>query len=149
MSRQMYKVEISNPELNEFKVVRASSAREAEAKAQRQLEKWDQELQRLRQQQFEEAQTERAAQMTDEAQARLDEWRSILKSTLLLDDRVDWESLKDHTDFQVPKMEASPPVLEDIYEERGVPQKSLLESLFTSRRDSRVAQEEAAGASVR
>lgn len=141
MAKTQYWMEVGNDELGEVRVIKGSSQSEVQAKAQQQLARWDQRVQRLREQQRIADSKQRADAMTDAAQAQLDEWRGILRSTLLVNDRIDWETLYDHRTFTPPPMEADPPTLDSVRSELGVPQASWIESIFASRREKRLALE--------
>jgi restriction system protein len=91
MARLSYYVDISNSYLGKHKRVTGRTPREVEAKATEQLLRWAQEEERARERAAVADEKERANQDTEEALARIEEYRGILKATLAVDDRIRWE----------------------------------------------------------
>lgn len=158
-----YTLDLWHDGLKKHRLIRGDSQSIVQLKAQLQVEEWEQKWAEVssRQQQRneralgkrhqEERKTE-AQDRTSDAQQELELLAALLKATLKVDDKVDWESLKDKTTFPEPKPKAtkppSEPALPDLPREpqrsdaRYQPTLGLLDKLITSRR-SRL-QEEAA-----
>lgn len=67
------------------------------------LAKWDEQFDKFTAKQGLIAAQSSADDLTIEAQEKLSSLQSILAHTLAIDDRVDWEALKDHTQYEMPK----------------------------------------------
>lgn len=108
--RHYYEIEVRHPGLHKYRHIRGADRYVVEQKAAALRDQWDGEWDRrsaiLDRQQARlsamasrEAMREEAAQRTSSAQADLDALSGILSHTLSVDDRVDWESLKDRSRF--------------------------------------------------
>ena len=105
-----YKLDLWHDGLKKHRLLRGDSQSIVQLKAQMQVEewqeKWDEVESRRHQrseratgkQQQEECKTE-AADRTADAQQELQSLSSILLATLAVDDKVDWDSLRDKADF--------------------------------------------------
>jgi restriction system protein len=124
--RYMYEVEIKHKGLNKYRVVKGSDKYVVEQKANTQLKQWDemwlkkQEAEQLRNQREnivreKEAKKELAIEHTKEAEDKIHSIENTLLYTLNIDDKIDWESLKDLSTFEKPK--PSSPSLLHIPEE--------------------------------
>lgn len=102
-----YFIEIRHRELNEYKIIRDSSLSVAEYKAQLQMQKWDDAWAKAtaKQQRTRSIEDKKqiAIERTQEAKTALGELENILAHTLGIDDTVDWDSLKNFSDFLEPK----------------------------------------------
>ena len=141
----MYQVEISHKGLNKYRVIKGSDPHVVEQKAKVQLIEWDamwekkkvklaqQEARELAALEKEQKKT-LAAQRTDEAEQQLASLENTLRFTLDIDDRIDWEKLKDKSEF--PKDMPSLPEFTTISQEpqqtneRYVPKLSLIEKVI-------------------
>lgn len=141
MAKPSYYVEISNEYLGKHKRVTGRTPREVEAKATEQLLRWYQEEERARERAAVADVKERAELATEDALARIEEHRGILRATLAVDDRIDWADLEDHDPY--PGVLPTP---EGVAAQMGVPAKrSLMERL----RPSLVAKREEAERAAR
>ena len=140
MARSSYYVEINNEYLSKYKRVTGRTPREVEAKAREQLLRWAQEEERARERAALADVKERAELATDDALARVEEYRAILRATLAVDDRVDWRELEDRDPYP-----ESPPTPDDVAARVGVPErKPLMEKLRPSLAARRQEAEQAA-----
>ena len=84
---------------------------------------------------------EQAAQETREAQAALQALDELLSHTLTVDDRIDWEAMKDRSKFSTPKPQPHTslplPAEPNPQEPRFQPELSLLDKVVPSRRASK------------
>jgi restriction system protein len=123
-----------------------------EEKARLQLAAWDQQWQRVlakdeRQEERERAKQdlqdrkEQAAERTKEAREALQALEETLSRTLSIDDRIDWEAMKDRSKFSKPKPQpptSLPLPTEPTQEEaRFQPELSFLDKVVPSRRASK------------
>lgn len=113
-----YRIELSHPGLKKHRVIKGNEASIVRRKADLQVEDWSEKWavaeqrgqlreRRHSQKQHHEAQKAAAAERTAEAQAELEGTQKILQHTLVIDDTIDWDSLKDVAPFAPP--EPQPP----------------------------------------
>jgi hypothetical protein len=140
MAKLSYYIEIRNDYLGKYKRITGRSRREVEFKTNEQLLRWAQEEQRARERAAIADEKERAKQATEDALARIEEYRGILKATLPVDDRIRWQDLLDRNPYPKP-----PPRLSNVIASVGVPKKRpLIEKLNPSLTARRVEAEQAA-----
>ena len=98
-----FQVEVWHDGLNEHRVLFDQDPGVLENKVEAHLARWDEkygrQLEREGRAAAQEAGRSAAETETDEAQEALRECREVLRHTLIVDDRVDWESLKNHAPF--------------------------------------------------
>lgn len=108
-----YEIEVRHRGLQKYRVVRAPTAWEAQAKAEAQLRAWEEQWQRKlavkerrgeRQaaQEYKEARKAEAGEITAEAAALRDELEGILAHTLRVNDAIDWSEFLDRREFPEP-----------------------------------------------
>ncbi|WP_421789268.1 restriction endonuclease [Hyphobacterium sp.] len=118
----MYEIEIRHSGLNAYRHIRGRDKWVVEQKADAQLAKWNEQWQRKKQIEKNRQAREAAAAakdqkkaeaetLTQEAQNELAALENILATTLGVDDKIEWESLKDDSSFGEikPRALASPP----------------------------------------
>jgi restriction system protein len=98
-----YQLEIRHKGLHKYQVVRGDNQYVVQQKARAVMTQWDQ-MWAVRQAKEQKATSslqkkEQAIEKTVEAQARLDKLEKILAHTLSVNDAVDWDSLKNKSDF--------------------------------------------------
>ncbi|MEJ2710476.1 MAG: restriction endonuclease [Anaerolineales bacterium] len=91
-----YEIEIWHDDLNQHKVIRGANQQEVKLKAIRKMEQWDQMAERKNNKEL-------ASERTKDAQDDLEALENILAYTLNIDDSIDWEALKNYSDYEVPK----------------------------------------------
>jgi restriction system protein len=91
MTRYYYYKNVTNPVTGETAYLKASDKYSLSLKVQKQYERWERD--RIRNEKAEKKQL--AEDQTQEAEARVNQLNGILHATLTVDDRIDWESLKD------------------------------------------------------
>lgn len=112
--RNLHEVEIRHSGLNKYRVIRGSDRYVVEQKARAQKRQWDDMWQRRQEREAKQEERERKAQekeekksfaiqLTEEAQERLQQIENTLLFTLKVDDKIDWETLKDKQEFQIPE----------------------------------------------
>jgi restriction system protein len=98
-----YSVEVRHEGLHKFRVVSGTDRYVVEQKALAQSAAWDEQWQRQQQRQAatdaKQQVRDLAAERTRQAVEVLSEVDATLARTLAVDDRVDWETLKDHSPF--------------------------------------------------
>lgn len=110
----MYEIRISHRRLNKFRVVKGSTAEEAQLKAALQRKAWDEQWERVEQVRARRQNREKVArdkesrkllaeEKTSEAEASIAALENLLLDTTGKDHRLDWEKLKDRSDYPVPK----------------------------------------------
>jgi len=117
-----YKLELWHDGLNKHRVIKGESEYLVKQKARLQVAEWDErwsdvsEKSRVRNEKAEgkrlqEERKQEAAELTTAALGELDQLATLLKATLAVDDRMDWESLKDRSPFpeQTPQQDRLPP----------------------------------------
>lgn len=101
-----YQVEIRHKGLNKYQVIRGDNEYVVQQKAQAQMRLWNQ-MWGVRQEKEQklfnnQMKKDQAATRTDEAKAALSTLENILAYTLQVDDKVNWESLKDNSTYSAP-----------------------------------------------
>ncbi|MBI3912563.1 MAG: restriction endonuclease [Armatimonadetes bacterium] len=154
-SQNSYHIEVRHDGLHKYRVIRSSDRAVVEQLAQYQLRAWDemwkkrlaaeeQKRQRDTAALEREAKKAIATEQTREAQSILRELDETLLRTLSVDDRIDWQTLKDYKPF--PTARPSPPPLLELPQEpkpgdaRYRAQFTLIERLIASKRERRVAE---------
>lgn len=140
MAQARYSVEISNSFLGKYRRVTGLSRREVEVKAAEQLQRWSEQEYRARVREAVKDLRERASDATEAAQNLLHQYRSILETTLHMDDRIDWSGMKDTRSFDKPE-----PDVQTTRAKLQVPREQpFLEALRLRSRANRLAAEERA-----
>jgi restriction system protein len=150
MSRRStrYYAEISHEGLGKRRVISGTDEYLVERKAELQLAewgaKWKTEQKRRRKEQAQASRLAEAIKRTEDAQASLAEMSGILAHTLTVDDAIDWEALKDHSNFAA-RTPAQPTILPEPKRDspRYRPKLGLLDRLSGSRREARLAEAQA------
>lgn len=146
-----YSVEMYHKGLNEHKLISAPEIDILQNKVDLQVNKWNQKWEthetKRKAQEEREANQKEAENRTLEAQAVLKQLDDILTNTLSVDDTVEWESLKKHDKFPMPKPEKSPkqehikiPDKPDKNSEEFVPKFTLLEKILKSKKEKKIAE---------
>jgi restriction system protein len=145
-SRSFYQIVIRHPGLHKQRVIRGNDRYIVEAAAQAQSRVWNEQFAKklaseerrrdreARQQELEDNLSE-AEERTSEAEAELEAVRGVLAATLRVDDRIDWEKLKQHQPFSQPQPQQRPylPIPPEPHESeaRFKPQLGLLDKLWS------------------
>ena len=127
----MWQIEIRHDGLNKYRIIRGKDKYVVEQKAAVQRTVWDEMWQRKlekEQKLFEkeqkikgrQAKNQSAIEQTREATEAIKEIENVLKHTLTIDDRVDWEVLKDKSKFpkskpQLPQLLSIPPMPKETH----------------------------------
>jgi restriction system protein len=122
----MLQKQISNRYLNESKLIRAKTENELNMKIKNQKRAWKEKEKTLRSK-------AEAAKRSKNALDAIDQFKSILISSLYSSHVLDWESLQNKNEF-----EKSLPSLEFYLEEVGVPREDkIMEFIFSSLKNKR------------
>ncbi len=132
MATYQYSVEIKNDYLGKYRRVTGRSRREVEIKASEQLQRWSDQEARARLRQANNDAKEAALEATEQARGLIQAYRTVLASTLAVDDRVDWRSLMDERPFSV-----SPPQLAQSRKRLNVPAERPLVEAFSKKSKAR------------
>lgn len=97
-----YSVEVWHDELGKYKEIRGRNRLEVEIRAKELAEHWDDLWDR-------EQKSRRAEERTSEARNLLASLEAILTHTLRIDDTLDFERLKDNSEYPIPKPMKPPP----------------------------------------
>jgi len=148
-----YRLEVGHDGLNRHRVITGKDVAIVERKARLLVrdwaEKWEAKQEReairrenTRRKEHLDAQKPLAAERTSEARAELMALNAILAHALEVDDTIDWESLKDRSDFPEPppkREPASGPPPREPDRARYRPDITLLDRLLSSRRERKIA----------
>ena len=153
-----YDLELWHDGLKKHRLIRGGSESVVKRKATLQIEEWEERWatvnakEKIRSQknagkrQQDEAK-ELAAERTADAQQELDELSSILKTTLTIDDTINWESLKDKKPYPEKKPTLPSPPSEPrkpiSSESKYVPVLGILDKLISSRKERAIAEKKA------
>lgn len=133
MAQNYYYVEIANDYLGKYRRVTGRTRREVELKAGEQLLRWEEQENRARVREAITDAKEQARVDTEAALVAIEEHRSILESTLAVDDRLNWDAMRESLEFSEPE-----PDLADVHRELDVPpRRPLVERLSKKRLEAR------------
>jgi restriction system protein len=151
-----YEIEISHPELNAYRHIKGRDRRVVEQKAAAQLAKWDEQWERklnleAKRQAREAAVAEKedkkrqAVELSSDAEAVLAEALGLLDATLLVDDKIDWETLKDKASFSEkrPRKPSVPPLPTEPVLAQFPAKRDIWGLLFPAVKRQRIARSEA------
>ncbi|WP_196493752.1 restriction endonuclease [Ornithinibacillus caprae] len=153
MGRQMYEIEIRHDGLNKYRLIKGSDPYVVRQKARYQELQWDEMWKKKLETQLKkeereattrekEAKKALALQLTSEAEEKIGELEGILRLTLEVDDAIDWENLKDYTEFGEPKpIEIELIPLPDKPEEESVkyiPKLNIIDILFKASKNKKI-----------
>lgn|GEM_PF-2473761 len=146
----VYQQTISNPYLGVSKTIKARNPEELKAKVTAQLATWKEREENLRQKQAVAETKARAERMTQEAQRKLEAYKTVLASSLDKDYRLDWESLLRKDEYPIfvfdekrPQrtFDEPEPTLAGTFARLKVPKPSFVERLFPARKERRLSAE--------
>jgi restriction system protein len=163
-----YEIELAHDGLHKHRIIKGNDPLFVQRKVEVQLAEWEDQWRRKRaaqsrtrdanlrrterekKQQYQEEQKEQAAERTAEASQIIDDLQNTLQHTLSRNDAIDWEQLKDHSDFPKPRprrptppQRPTPaPVPQEPLRSapRYQPQLGLADKLFSSRREKKEAE---------
>lgn len=147
MTRYLYYIDLTNRYTGISKRIGGQTRAEVELKVAEQLRKWkEQEQSRLKRERI--ADLKQQAEFdSEQARARIEEWRALLASTLQVDDRLDWDALSKVQPYFAFSFAEAEPTLDHARQEIGVPpERKLLEAVMKTLRRRREEKEgQAAG----
>ncbi|MBA9088224.1 restriction system protein [Fontibacillus solani] len=138
MSRKYtYSVIINNDYLRVNKEIKGITRSEVHFKAEEQLRKWAEKEKKAREREFIADLKQEAEFDTKSAIHSIEEYKNILKETLRVNDKLNWNSLKDKKIFSEKE-----PEIQAFYTSLGVPkEKKLLEAMIKSLKEKRLVKE--------
>ncbi len=132
--RNPYYMTIANEYLKVTKKITGATKQEVQEKAAYQIARWKEQEARARQRAKREQGQQEAARRTATVQAQIDSYKAVLESSIKVDHRVRWESMKNRDQYNVPQLS-----LAAIYEEIGVPRENkAMEFLFPANKQKRL-----------
>lgn len=139
MAKFYYSKEIKHEGLNEYKIIKGETSYELERKARIQLEKWDEFWNKK-------LAANKALELTEEAQKKLDLIKNVLTDSLKLEE-FSWDNLKSNDKFSVLKPEKkSPYSKEDIgiepRRENYAPKIGIMDKVIKSKMDIKIKEAE-------
>lgn len=108
---------LTNQKTGETKLIKSNDRVTFESKIQRQIEVWNKSNQRREEQEKKENSIQEAQKMTKNLLKSIDDCNRILKQTLKVDDKIDWDQLRDEKPF-------------DSYLPKNKPKKRIVENSF-------------------
>jgi len=137
-----YSAIVRNSYLGVEKELKAQTQYELALKVNEQKMKWAEQERRQRERARIESLKEQAEFDTIEAKEKIESYKTILSSTLKINDKLDWESLKDKKPFKKFKFEDEQPTLEKINAKLNVPKENkIIEFILKSKKDLRLQKE--------
>lgn len=127
MARVMFEQTVTHEGLGEVEVIRGTNQYVVEQRAQKKLKGWDEKWRRQKERELKQARNDLATIRTNEAQTLLENVENTLRQTLTVDDKIDWEPLKDYSDFS-PLSKAKPEKSDPKYQ----PKTGCLASIIPS-----------------
>lgn len=126
MPQAQFQQRLTNEVTGEVAVIKSNDLYVFQSKIDKRLALWEKQNKKLEAQQSKEAAMSQAEQLTKQAQSELTEYQHILRETLSVDDKIDWQSLLDKTQFR-EYQQGVEPILSQF--QQNVPAKSILEFL--------------------
>ncbi|WP_174612974.1 restriction endonuclease [Virgibacillus ihumii] len=155
MAGNMYQVEIKHDGLNKYRIIKGSDRRVVKQKALAQERQWEEMWHKKLEAERKKEEREKAArekeekkalamQLTEEAEQQLQNIENTLSFTLTIDDKIDWESLKDTSEYTIP--EPDEPNYVDIPDEPDKnssdykPKLNILDRFSAKRKENKIEQ---------
>ncbi|MBF4693974.1 restriction endonuclease [Fusibacter ferrireducens] len=126
-----FEEKIRDPYTGEIALIKSNDLFTFKTRKANKYESWRKRAERMQKQQTKENGLSQAAELTQQANDEFYALNNILMDTLSIDDRFDWDELKDFTRFKNFNYKISPPVESSYY--LNVPKKSFWEILFKSK----------------
>jgi restriction system protein len=137
-----YSTTVTNSYLGVYKEIKGATRAEVQFKAEEQLRKWKERELKERERAAIADLKSQAEFDTLQAQKLIEEYKNILKSTLKVNDKLNWEALKEKKAYE--EIERSPK-LDNILNELNVPKENrFLEFFFKSKKEARLKKEDEA-----
>lgn len=133
-SSPMYEVTISNDCLGKSRFLKKQSVSELESAAREQLEKWAEQEIKAKVKSEKDGIKSQAESEWLRKRTNLEEFhaelRGILAATVEVDDRLDWDDLEDHSDFDKFKFSEAKPLKPVLPDRPAEPKRGALEYLL-------------------
>lgn len=149
----MYRIEIRHEGLNKYREIKGNDPYVVNQKARMQELQWEEQWRKKQEMEEKRAERERAAeekeqkkslalQLTNEAVEQLNIVENTLIHTLNVDDKINWEDLKDFSEFNIDKP-AEPDLLEvspepDLNDSLYQPKLNFFDKLFSGSREKKI-----------
>ncbi len=130
-----YEEIIQDPFTGDIAIIKSNDYYIFNQKKDNKIQIWEKRAELLQKQQTKEEGIEEAIRLTQEAENTVSDLKNILNYTLSIDDRINWNNLKDFKKFKDFHFDRKPPTLESYLS--TAPKKSVLEILFKSIKDKR------------
>ncbi|WML38139.1 restriction endonuclease [Neobacillus sp. OS1-2] len=149
----MYEIEVSHKGLNKYRVIRGNNKYVVQQKAEMQIKTWEEMWEKKQRQVKQKNDREHAAKekqekkeladrLTNEAVELLDTIQNTLIYTLDIDDKVNWDDLKDHSKFTIPtpkmtkelRVSKEPLQTDALYQ----PKLRILDKLLTNKKQKKI-----------
>ena len=141
--------EIMHLGLKKVRTLKDSSSYILENKVKQQFETWDSQYKRVLQKEDKEKNEINAIQLTEEAKTIQESLKSILHHTLEIDDAVEWNSLKDFSNFEeIPPTKPEEPLKPDKSEYKSKidppseslfkPKLSIIDKIIPSQKEKKI-----------
>jgi restriction system protein len=142
----MYFIEISHTGLGKNRRIRGNDYSVLEQLATAQIaiweEMWKKKLEKEERAKNRQSKTEEARERSNQALEATKAIENILAHTLVVDDAIDWEALKDKSEFPKPKPQPPQPLALPLppreTDPRYQPEIGLLDNIFSSRKRKRI-----------
>ena len=151
--REMYEIEITHPGLNKYRNIRGTDKYVVERKAQAQKAIWDEmwqkkctaeEKKHKKEKLLHDIKSKKKNEIdrTNAAIEVIESLQNTLHFTLDIDDTIDWESLKDKSEYNIPKPKKTDlkkipkePLKTDL---QFIPSINFLDKIFSSRKEKKI-----------
>lgn len=130
--------------LGKKKIIRANSTWELDLLKKEQLNKWQNEINKLNSKLLTQSLKNEAEIKTVERKEEINQFLNILKFTLEIDDRLNWDEQKRKYSFLNFSFFESEPLLRDYFKKYKVPSKNFLEKIFIFLKKKRISLEKLA-----
>lgn len=140
MARAQYQQYLNNKVTGETVLIKSNDYLTFQSKLEKKTEQWEKQNERFKKQEDRDKGIKKALEMTEQAKKEIEAYKNILKFTLKVDDKINWEELFDKNFFKeyVP---SSKPNREEF--EKNVPKSNIFEFISFIKNRRLKAEEEA------
>ena len=143
-SKYIYNQTFYNTELGVTKTIKAETKWEFDLKVNQMNERWNQQIQLKRKREMISNNQQTTEAMDKEQKKYIKEYEDILKYTLRVNDKLNWETQYRKDNYKKWTFNENEPNKEEIFEENNVPKKIFFEKIFKKLKEKREIKEKEA-----
>lgn len=143
-SKYFYNETFYNSELGVTKTIKAETKWEFDLKVNQMNERWNQQIQLKRKREMISNNQQTTEAMDEEQKQYIREYEDILKYTLKVNDKLDWNTQYRKDNYKKWVFNEVEPNIKDIFEKNNVPKETFFEKIFKSLKEKRLSKEKEA-----